>query len=755
LFSYSTTAPPGVPAFALRSVHFPVRVRIPRNYQWVLTLARALEADDREVVAAMDDELDRTDTEHEIFVGSVAPTVSPTVRSLVLGSVLIDLARSGWSVSVEEGQVYVAAPAWSVDAKGMSPEEVRAEKDRARAAMAGRVQEEIESERTRRFIRRVQSARPTERGTRSVLSLIADGPSVAAALRERGADAVQPVLCPADLDAGRDPETGLLYSDIYRYFRLFWSFPMNAPPGRSLSYLIRDAGQPGSPVCGLLSVASPVPRLSVRDGALGWTASWLEAVVVALEFAPEAPEMNLRAVSDAWRSLPDHGPHTPSVLDDVAALLGFPEARGPDALSACLRKLPVGQRAQRADGARSRVLADLRGEVEDALSLISFDGFGVSRDAALASPAKAHARLEKLKEQAYHAWRESRRKAANEHTPSARLDRGALDSEEAMRDAAREPLFFKKRVTQAANALRAWQEIAPSDKERAADRLREIALGRAEPSTAAAAALTSGARVARGARFALLLRQNRLVASQVLDVCVCGAIPPYGPLLGGKLAALAALSRDVAADYHARYSRRASEITSQMAGHAYTRTTELFAMTTTSFFGVGSSQYERLSVRSEDGVDVRWRLVGRSRGNGTLHFAARTSRLIDQLLYLETGRRLITSRFGEGPSERMRKIRDGLERLSIDADQLLRHGMPRLVYVAELRPGATRPGARATPSSWRREGPSMDDVAAAWRARWLTSRLRGRPDVIDEVARFSRADALLSKRLPARRRVTR
>ena len=752
MFSYAPTPPTGAPAFALRSVHIPVRVRVQRHYESVLNLARALEAGDGDAVARWDDDLDRASGVHEVLIDSAAPAVSPSLRAKVIGSVLIDLARSGWCVSVEEGQVYVAAPAWSLDAKGMSPEDVRAEKDRARAAMAGRVQEEIESERTRRFILRLESPRATEGGLRSVLSLIADGPSMAAALRARGADAIQPVLCPADLDAGRDPETGLPYVEIFRYFRLFWSFPMNAPPGRSLSYLIRDAGQPGSPVCGLLCVASPVPRLSVRDGALGWTAAWFEAVVVALDFQADAPESHLRTVAEAWRALPEHGPHTLSILDDVAALLGFPEARSPEALSACLRRLPASQRTQRADGARRRVLADLRRELEDALGLISFDRFGFAQEWALANPGKARARLEKLKDEAYRRWRESRKTTGPESPSSERLDRGTLADDDAMRDASREPLFFKKRVTQGANVLRAWEEIAPRERERPSERLREITLGCTAPS---AGALTGGEGVVRGVRFALLQRQNRLVASQVLDVCVCGAIPPYGPVLGGKLAALAALSRDVAADYHARYARRASEITSQMAGQAYTRPADLLAMTTTSFFGVGSSQYERLSVRSEDGVAVRWRLVGRSRGNGTLHFSSRTSTLLDEMQCAETGRRLITSRFGEGPSERLRKIRDGLEHLGINPDQLLRHGMPRLVYVAELRPGATRPGARVTTSSWRREGPSWDAVARSWRDRWLASRLRGRPDVIDEVAGFSRVGALLSNRLHARRGGTR
>jgi hypothetical protein len=50
-----------------------------------------------------------------------------------------------------------------------------------------------------------------------------------------------------DLDAGRAPETGLLYTDIFRYFRLFWSFPTNAPPGARCRTSSATQVSPGAP----------------------------------------------------------------------------------------------------------------------------------------------------------------------------------------------------------------------------------------------------------------------------------------------------------------------------------------------------------------------------------------------------------------------------------------------------------------------------------------------------------------------------
>ena len=48
--------------------------------------------------------------------------------------------------------------------------------------------------------------------------------------------------------------------------------------------------------------------------------------------------------------------------------------------------------------------------------------------------------------------------------------------------------------------------------------------------------------------------------------CVARSRPTIESLLGGKLTALLALSRDLADAYHARYRAQVSEIGSQMAG---------------------------------------------------------------------------------------------------------------------------------------------------------------------------------------------
>jgi hypothetical protein len=658
------------------------------------------------------------------------PSVAPTLRAQVLVRILLDLAANGWTISVEEGQVYVTAPRWRVGGQGLSPAEIQAEKLRARQSMAERVQEQLERPPTRRFILEQERIREAAGGAHSILSLIADGPALAETLRREGAAGIQPYFQLADSDE-RDPQTGLLLSDIFRYFRYLWSFPFGSTPGRSLALLIRDAGQPNHPVCGLLCLSSPVPRLSVRDSALGWSPAWLEAVVAALDLPAQAPEQHLRAVEQALPCGEEGSIESTQLFADLSGLLGVEAAGDARTLARSLTALDEETLQLRLTTARKRLVTDLMGEVEGSLRDISFDGFGLSVEKALEQPVRAQDRLSKRVDRVREDWKESRQVA------------GKKAGRTVLRD---DPLFIKKRVIQALPLLAAWEEVRTLG-DGGAERLRQLVLGHMQPWEPHLGSLSSGVHVSRGLRVALLQRQGRFVATQVADVSVCGAVPPYGPLLGGKLAALIALSADVANTYHTRYSAQRSEIRTQMAGREIFRPADLVALTTTSFYGVGSSQYSRVVLPRELG-GVRWDFVGYSRGHGTMHFSRRTSAMLQRLVRRETGQALITSAFGEGPSERMRKVREGLARLELPAEELLLHGMPRQVYLAELCTGETRPGGRAQEQrAWRLSGPALPEVVRFWRERWLGPRLVRSPQLLEETARFSGEDVLLSRRL--------
>lgn len=221
------------------------------------------------------------------------------------------------------------------------------------------------------------------------------------------------------------------------------------------------------------------------------------------------------------------------------------------------------------------------------------------------------------------------------------------------------------------------------------------------------------------------------LSSRVADVSICGAVAPYNELLCGKLVALLLASKEVRDHYSTRYGGQVSVIASQMAGRAISKPADLRLLTTTSLYGVGSSQYNRLTIRAadHDGLDhdIRWDSIGRSKtgGFGTLHLGADTAHALRQMAQsLHTSRR-VNNRFGEGTSPRLRQIREGLDALGIASDSVLHHATPRLFYACEL--GADARASLMGMASTDAEPTSAAVIARAWRRRWLDARI-GRPD---------------------------
>ncbi|MBM3335241.1 DUF4338 domain-containing protein, partial [Candidatus Sumerlaeota bacterium] len=223
------------------------------------------------------------------------------------------------------------------------------------------------------------------------------------------------------------------------------------------------------------------------------------------------------------------------------------------------------------------------------------------------------------------------------------------------------------------------------------------------------------------------------LSSRVADVSICGAIAPYNELLCGKLVALLLASKEVRDQYAERYGGQVSVIASQMAGRAISKPADLRVLTTTSLYGVGSSQYNRLTLKSSDHSyldhDIRWNSIGQSKtgGFGTLHLGSDTAHALRQMAQsLHTSRR-VNNRFGEGTSPRLRQIREGLDALGISSDSVLHHATPRLFYACELGGDARAslmgmPGYAAEPST-------VDAIARAWRRRWLDGRIL-RPETL-------------------------
>lgn len=235
------------------------------------------------------------------------------------------------------------------------------------------------------------------------------------------------------------------------------------------------------------------------------------------------------------------------------------------------------------------------------------------------------------------------------------------------------------------------------------------------------------------------------VGIAVADISVCGAVQPYNAILGGKLAAMMAASPEVVYQYRRRYVEAQSEIASSMAGRPIVRTPKLVLLGTTSLYGAGSSQYNRIKIpaarlggNAED--VIQYAELGRSKAFGTSQYSEET---VDALVCLvqQSDAQRVNSIFGEGVSPKLRKVRQALDLLNLPSGMLLRHHRPRVVYAVSLirNLGDYLIGVAKRPEYIV---PVNEGVAATvaigawWRERWLRNRIMS-DDVLDEIERHT------------------
>ncbi len=234
------------------------------------------------------------------------------------------------------------------------------------------------------------------------------------------------------------------------------------------------------------------------------------------------------------------------------------------------------------------------------------------------------------------------------------------------------------------------------------------------------------------------------VGTEIADLSVCGSIAPYNELLGGKLVSMLSVSPSVVRAYHEKYAGTPSEIASSMAGRPIYRRSNLVYVGTTSLYGAGSSQYNR--IRIPDGTlggsrgPVVFEKLGRSKSYGTSHLSARSMAALVSLAQQQGNGRRINSIFGEGVNPKLRKAREGLDLLGWPSNALLRHGRERIVYgvplVRNLLPYLL--GLQARPQYLYDVSNPRDaeEISDYWMTRWLAGRI-GRPEVLDRVTEHS------------------
>ena len=236
----------------------------------------------------------------------------------------------------------------------------------------------------------------------------------------------------------------------------------------------------------------------------------------------------------------------------------------------------------------------------------------------------------------------------------------------------------------------------------------------------------------------------------MMDIIVCGSIPPYNELLGGKLISMLACSPTVISDYTTRYRNQISEIASRMKGKKVVRDSRLVYLGTTSLYAIGSSQYNRIKVPLSDGGTLEFRKMGVTEGYGTVFFSKETTNLFSRILELQDGGKRINHVFGEGTSPRFRMISRGLNVIGIRSDAFMRHYSPRIVYSINLARNTNEflLGLEDTVDYGFDMNDEKDiakktqEIIEFWYTRWLEKRLTT-VDIDERLRAFNLSDYLL------------
>ena len=489
----------------------------------------------------------------------------------------------------------------------------------------------------------------------------------------------------------RDIYTGYKLSDIWRYFRYTWSIPYKTMPGRNIYYLVRDEAQENHPVIGIFALGNSVLNLTVRDNDIGWTV--------------DVVDTNMARRQDVQKSNKQ-----------------ISQTEGKEVSTKIERFLESEEEyIRRTEEYANKLLIQLEENIKDALNDIYVKDLGYHRNTKHSDDKY----IQQLRTQA----EELRLKNLN-NTKNDNVTDWVAEAES--------ELFKKKRLIELAKLLETRNIFQKYHASSAREQIAAM-LKKDDGRKAISAALVAN-------------RKNKIGAN-MMDIIVCGAIPPYNELLGGKLVSILACSPQVISDYTNRYKKQVSEIASRMKGKKVIRDSRLAYMGTTSLYAIGSSQYNRIKVPVADDFELVFKKVGVTEGFGTVYFSKNTTDLLSRILEIMDGGKKINHIFGEGTSPRFRLISRGVASLGLKADSFLQHYSPRIVYCMELAKnskeflnGYTSDLQYAfdleNPDSIMQTTKKMSDY---WYDRWLMSRI-STVDIETRLKAFKVDDFMLSRR---------
>lgn len=467
----------------------------------------------------------------------------------------------------------------------------------------------------------------------------------------------------------RDEFTGYKLCDIWRYFRYTWSIPYKTMPGRNLFYLVRDRLQPCHPVIGIFALGNSVLNLTVRDDDIGWT---VEAIRKAMQ----------QRTSTAYCDQILSGTEGKTIKVKISEPLESME-----------------EYQDRREKYANAVFPLLIANIDTAISELYIDDLPYD-----------------IKEQNPRQEQIDELKALAEKYAKISIDNKNNEKNPDWKTEARSNLFIRKRANELAKLLSTKVVFNNAAGENTTDKLES---------------LLSTEKGRKAIHTALIANRKRKIGSNMMEVVVCGSIPPYNELLGGKLVSMLACSPRVISDYTHKYENQISEIASRMKGEKVIRDSHLAYLGTTSLYAVGSSQYNRIKAPLADAQPIEYRRIGVTEGYGTVFFSKSTTSLFSSILEQQDGGKRINHVFGEGTSPRFRMISRGLSSIGIRAEAFLRHYSPRIVYSIDLAKNTKEFLMGYTDhvdygydlENYELVEQKTQELIDYWYQRWLTTRL--------------------------------
>lgn len=649
------------------------------------------------------------------------------IRYLAVLEAILDLIEIGYTLS-KNGELKLYPP--DPDLFKDSPE---AYKEHEREILQKERSTQFKEDSVRDFIQKMER-RTSQSG--SIKDLIVDGEDLYNDLSELKdldrdeiieelEDTIQPYVQVVE-NRNQDDHIDLKLRDIWRYFRYTWLTPYNTVPGRNINFLIRDAARENDPVMGIASLGSSIMNLSVRDDYIGWTIDSLEDRLERkkrqLEYEEQLPK----------------------------------EERTDEKKTRTVTKTEYLETEKEYEERKAELCERMRNSLEDSINQsienVRYDDF-IEHSQELtekhfknASPP-VFEELEKFEGLARYVIQDRPDIKQEGDEEGFDLDEYGLsksdidriwfedkdpESVESLKEKSSIALYVKKRSILLQKLLRDRQ-FFKENSEKSDQKFIEDAL----ESKHGRRAIKTGLREVK----------KRRVGAGMMNIMVCGAIPPYNEILGGKLVAMALTGPKVIQAYREKYEGYKSKIASAMKGEEVIKENELVFLDTTGLFEVGSAQYDRIRVPVGENT-IEYKEIGKTEGYGSVQFGAKARKRLAQVTQLEEGRKVVRGRFGEGIAPRMRKLRRGLENAGLDGD-LLKHESSRIIYAVELAKDYEEYlfGETDDPDyfwDFNDIESEQQKIYDHWKERWVSKRIQ-KENILERIRDFDiREDLLLS-----------